>query len=49
MHGTGDALEDDITSAGGYISDNNAIMEQSGNSSMQALSFDCCQVSNNFI
>ena len=44
MFGTGDCLEDDIASAGS-IGDLRAMMEQSGASAMQALSFECCQVS----
>lgn len=43
MLGTGDALEDDMSSAG-HIGDPKALMEQSGTASMQALSFDSCQV-----
>ena len=43
MFGTGDCLEDDIASAGN-IGDIKAMMEQSGASAMQALSFECCQV-----
>lgn len=44
MYGTGDALEDDVASAG-HVGDAKAMMERSGASAMQALSFDCCQIS----
>ena len=44
MFGTGDAMEDDVSSAGN-VGDTKAMMEQSGASAMQALSFDCCQIS----
>ena len=44
MFGTGDSLEDNVASAGN-VGDARAMMEQSGASAMQALSFDCCQVS----
>lgn len=44
MFGTGDALEDDVASAGN-VGDAKAMIEQSGASAMQALSFDCCQIS----
>jgi hypothetical protein len=44
MLAAGDAQEDDPSSAGD-IGDAKAMMEQSGSFTMQALRFDCCQVS----